>query len=478
MVLASPRHQRTVQSFQEQLDRVDTELHRDPREVDVIQLRMLAATSAKMSIEGLFRDATTNAAELPLIEADDDTQQLLIRASPRQLQDIRTLLIRMGETGLSAGAAGEGAGRSLRVIPIQGDVDAALQKIQKLWPRLRSNPLRIMRPVGGENTGAGPDDAQPQAAQPQKPQADSDQPADHDTGQGSPGPDQPPREESRPGPAQFSVPPESVGGEAEGTGRASTDSTSPHPAADRPAVIIVAGAGRLTIASDDREALDQMEGLLRTVLASPGGNRNRDFAVFPLRNAGADDIARTLRSVYESRAGILAFGSVVLVPESRMNALIVYGSRADRERIAQLLEVLDSEKLPDSGRAFRTQVVPVRYSDAQRIEAVLRGAYRAELVAGGARQTIDIPSGVPASVASVLRQINAAASSPLLTIEVQQDTNSLVLKAPQTLLDEVTELIARLDETASTSRARGITLVPLRRTNATRVMRMIRQVLD
>ncbi len=244
---------------------------------------------------------------------------------------------------------------------------------------------------------------------------------------------------------------------------------------------MIPGPGRITIASDDTEALDQLESILRATAAPSGvsgANRNRDFSVYQLRNAGAEEVAETLKSIYQNRAGTLAFGSVVIVPEPRMNALIVYGGRTDRDRIEQLLEILDTEKLPDSGRIFRTQVIPLSHADAKKVEIVLKGVYRTELTAGGSRRAIDIPTGIDSAVANMLRQINAAASAPLLTIEVQVETNSLVVKAPQNLIEELSELVSQLDETSATNRARGITLIPLKQTNTRRVMRILGDVLD
>ena len=100
------------------------------------------------------------------------------------------------------------------------------------------------------------------------------------------------------------------------------------------------------------------------------------------------------------------------------------------------------------------------------------------MTAGGTRRAIEIPAGIDSSVANVLRQINAASSAPLLTIEVQSETNSLVIKAPQNLIDELSELVTQLDESAATNRARGVTLVPLKQTNTRRVMRILNDVLD
>jgi type II secretory pathway component GspD/PulD (secretin) len=244
-----------------------------------------------------------------------------------------------------------------------------------------------------------------------------------------------------------------------------------------PAVVVIPGVDRITIASEDQGALDQLESIVRATFSRAGSQRGRDFSVYQLRNAGAEDVAQTLRSIYTSPAGLLAFGSVVIVPEPRLNALIVYGTRLDRERIEQLLEILDTEKLPDSGRVFRTEVVEVRHADAEDIEDVIEGVYRTELSAGGSRRAIEIPAGIDSSVASVLRQINAQSSAPLLTVEAQRETNSLILKAPQNLIDEITELVRQLDDSSRESRARSVRLVPLQRTNSRRVMEVLDEVL-
>jgi len=437
----------------------------DPREMDVIQLRMLSASSAQNAIEGLYGDTFTKNDNYPVIQADEDSQQLLVRGTKKQLLDIRTLLIKMGETGLSATGeiAASGSNRNLRVIPIQGDVEPTLQKIQDLWPRVRKNPIRVLRP-GGEAPAADPKpNSNGQFSipdEPTKPNASADQK-----------------------PGETGVSAAAVAVETAATQEANLapvleganqDELSP--------VVIIPGTDRITIASDDIEALDQLESILRATSSSRAGgfvaSRNRDFSVYQLRNAGAEDVAETLESIYSSRAGLLAFGSVVIVPEARMNALIVYGGRTDRDRIEQLLEILDTEKLPDSGRILRTQVISVKHADVQKVQTVIRGVYRTEISAGGSRRSIDIPTGIDASVANVLRQINAASSAPLLTIEVQTETNSLVVKAPQNLIDELTELITQLDEASEANRSRGVTLIPLKQTNTRRVMRILGNVLD
>ncbi|MEZ6060670.1 MAG: secretin N-terminal domain-containing protein [Planctomycetaceae bacterium] len=405
------------------------------RRTEVFRLSFLEPQAAQSAVETMIADPSGNKLNEPLVQADDDLQQLWVQASEEQITEIRSLLVKMGEAGLDTDTGASGR-RTLRVVPFGDDAEEAVDRIQDLWPRIRRNPIRILKP-GNASQLRG---------------------------------------------SHFSVPVEQItdaesaapNEEADTTLVAEEQSSDEQP----PAIVIVPGDGKITIASDDIDALDQMEALLRAVNSQSAGIRNRDFSVYQFRNAGASDVAATLQQIFDDPRSLVTFGEVVLVPDERLNALIVHASRTDRSRIAQLLEILDSDKLEDTQRAFRTDVVPLLYADAERIKRVLEGVYKAQMTAGGARSAISIPKGVPSDVASVLRQINAAASSPLLTVEVQAETNSLVVKAPEALMAEVSELIDRLDEAARTNRSRGLKLVPLKRTNSARVMKILGNVLD
>ena len=452
----------------------------EPREADVFQLTYLEPFTAQTAIENLISSRYPSEINQPIIYADEDTQQLWVQASKTQLAEMRTLLMKMGEAGLGIPGI-EKSNPNLRIIPVGGDVDETIKRIQDLWPKLRRNPIKVMKPKAtsmrrgipgpafsslGERHGASRPPSRaidPRLAPSGSRLATSGQPASL----------------KRPGYILTSLPDELSNERSNENQTTPSETATSQPPAELPAVVIVPGDGRLTIASDDAEALDQLESLLRAMHSRPGGGgRNQDFGVYQLTNAGAVDVSTTLQQIFDDSDGLISFGDVVMVPDERLNVLIVYASRADRGRIEQLLEMLDSEKFEDTRRSFRTEVVPLQYASADRVEDVIQGVYAAERTSGGARSNIAIPKGVPTNVASVLRQINAAASSPLLTVEVQTDTNSLVIKAPQELLDEVKALVQRLDEASRTTRARGITLLPLKKVNSSRVMKILNDVLD
>lgn len=428
----------------------------EPKKLRIFQLTFMSPWEAHSAIDRMISRRIYDQKKRPDVHADDNLSQLWVRASDEQLQEIEELLIQLGEKELD-GNAQQSSGGNMRVIPIGNDIEAALKRIEEAWPRMRPNPLRILTPNNLQNGPAAPDE---------RPQQQSV-------------------------PAQFSVPAEETDEEVPRLDLAAQDSIVTREDLERSAqqsrtsgvagtapVIVIPGNGRVTIASDDTEALDQLESLLRSMYTAGTQTTSfRDFAVVKLRNTAANDVAATIQEILDAADDITYFGDIAVVPEARLNALIVYGNRSDRRRLEPLLEILDSEKF-DNTRAYRTKLLPLRYSSASRVEDVLQSIYRIQMTAGGPRSSLGIPSGVPSEVATVLRQINAAASAPLLTIETQRETNSLIIKAPQDLLDEVIALATELDEAVQTNRANGVTLLPLEKASSRRVMEMLRNVLN
>jgi len=473
-----------------------------PKFLRVFQLSLMSPWEAHGAIDRMIIRRIHHHHLRPDVHPDDNLQQLWIRATKEQLQEIEDLLVQLGEVGVAGASGGNDA--TLRVIPVGKDVDKAIERIQELWPRIRPNPIRILNPG--------------QASM-----------------QTEPAPTDPPDPGSESAPGQFSVPPESIpdpsgtGGEpvgyddvpvdrgfqegyrppvssADDAALASEVNSEPsgdygakvdpefahlaemrdsETAADEEAtqfdgtdpVIVIPGPDKITIASDDTDALNQLESILKTVFAKGvDGNSHRDFSIRQLDNTSATDVASTIQEILEATEGIYRFGNVAVVPEQRLNALIIYGHRTDRRRLDPLLDILDSETF-DAARAYQTKLVTFKYSDATRALQILSGVYEVQMTSGGTRGALGIPSGVPAEVATVLRQINAAASAPLLTMERQRETNSILIKAPQELLDEVVALAMELDEAVHTKRANGVKLIPLKKSSSARVMEILSRVI-
>ena len=433
----------------------------DDSDVEVFQLERMDPDTARDAIEGLFRDRRTSGEDRPAIEANLETQQLVVRASPEQIEQIRKLLIKMGEIAL---ADTSGASRKVRIIPIDGDIEQALPRIKQLWPRFRKNPLRILRP------GAGGEEALPSEESP-----DNQEHAATSAIAGL-------RIQRDLQTQTVSVTSEDEGAEtsppaADSIAAPEAEAQSTDQDGAPPPIVIIPGEDRITIASEDTEALNQLELLLRNLVGPRDSIRGRDFTVYALQNASAVTVADTINEFFRRNSPVSS-GNVLVVPDSRLNALVVYAGRSDRQKVENLIETLDSENIPDSLAAYQTRIVPVKHADAVKMSRTLEGIYKAQMTAGGARRNVSIPEDVPSSIASMLRQINAAASSPLLTVEVDYATNSLVLMAPSNLLKEVEDLIVQLDDAAAVSDARELRIIPLKKVRSTRVMELLQRITD
>ena len=148
VVIARPEAHKLIQETLEKLKA-------EERTLEIVQLEILDPSTAQLAIERLFGDGLTYRSSNPDVEIDDATEQLFIRATAEQHTKIRELLVKMGETGVSKGP--DDPTRRSRVITIRGDVPKAVEQLQRVWPKLRSNPLQVVPPQGQpKKSGAVP----------------------------------------------------------------------------------------------------------------------------------------------------------------------------------------------------------------------------------------------------------------------------------------------------------------------------------
>jgi len=76
-----------------------------------------------------------------------------------------------------------------------------------------------------------------------------------------------------------------------------------------------------------------------------------------------------------------------------------------------------------------------------------------------------------------MQQINASSSGPLLTVGVDETTNSIVLRAPTDLAKEVTDFIEQMDRQSIEKPASRVLIVPLKSVNAERIEKAIESLL-
>ena len=254
----------------EMISQAISQMHTEERQMEVFQLEVIDPITARLSVENLFADEPT----LPLVDVDPNTQRMIVRANSEQLLRIRDLLAKMGETQLGA-AQGS---RTMRTIPIRGDATDAPREIQRIWPQLRQNELRVVAPRDLVQPTTLPAPSQ------------SPMPAENESSPASPSAPPPGDSTASPPAAPPAAPPE---GATSGTAvaavlcrrRRGADEVTPSspsdvpsapadqdapapPAGEAPAVIVIPGEGKLTIASNDPEVLQQLESLLRTFMGA------------------------------------------------------------------------------------------------------------------------------------------------------------------------------------------------------------------
>ncbi len=208
---------------------------------------------------------------------------------------------------------------------------------------------------------------------------------------------------------------------------------------------VIINEDSITISSDDLRALDQFESLLRAA-QQHGGMAGRNMHVFILQNARASNVASMLSQLYRTtpsgRRGGTAASTILVIPDDRLNALVVYTNRADRQTVENLVRMLDS---PEVGlvNASRVRMIPVKNTDAASIEGILRNVFKTHVDNFG----------------------------------VEPVTNSVVVMAPAKVSDEVARVVKTLDEAVGNDPSRKLRLVPLQKTNAPRVQDALNTIL-
>jgi len=234
------------------------------------------------------------------------------------------------------------------------------------------------------------------------------------------------------------------------------------PKGEVPPVLIVPGEDSITIASDDLEALDQLESLLRA-MSQRERYAGRNYSFYTVKHISATRAAETLQQLFRSARPSTSEGSrfysrrdsVVIVPDERLNMILVKASRTDRSTIENLLRVIDTAEVPETLAGRKPRLIAVKNTRASEIESVLRDVFRDQLTAS--------------------RTTGPGGLAPQLAVD--EVTNSLIVMAPSPLIEEITELAKSLDEAAADNPARRVKLIHLEKANATRVQEALQRIL-
>lgn len=444
-----------------------------PRSMQVFSLGSLDALVAKEAVDSLFTD--TPYYQSPTITVDQERQQLLVRATDDQIRQIRSLLTQLGAPPAllpqhSADQTTENSSRStgdrVRIIPMPFGADNVLNEVRRTWPSLGSNPIQVIEQESGATDVPEKEPGHDAASYP----------AGNSGIQNASVPDEPDQSVAPQITLERPVEQELKTQELEVPSLA-------------PPIIIVLGEKEWTVASDDVNALDQMEKLLE-ILRSPRLQpivSTGNYSMYLLQRASATEMQTLLeellrpgdtRGSRSSNSMSSLYRRIKIVADNRTNALIVSGSINDRTLIEELLGVLDSSELMGTLQQLLPTTFTLASATATQVYSILRDIYRSQLTTNVQRRSLPIPEGVSVEVSSLLQQLNAQASSPILSISTDEVTNSLIVRAPVDLTQEIRQFIERLDDQTANTPSRRVELIRLESTNTKSIEQALRRLLS
>ncbi len=480
---------------------------------EIIQLRRLEPSQALLTINKFFGTSAEAPGDGPTVDGDPVTGRLWVRGTPGQIQLVRDLIEKL-EGNDSLGSLGD----RVRLLPYTGrSAEETLEQLQTLWEVTgRKNKIRTVSPSSsktGTETNNGmtfpnkriggareiPTDP---AMQPREATADAvdveKQPVEASETQ---------FQDTRVMRSSIyhlvsereAVDAFSAGLEADAdvdstdsgaaVGSATESSDEPKPTGD--IVVSMTPAGMI-VASDDPEALADFEEMMRT-LSDQTSLSGSQPTVFWLKYAKAAEAADTATKILGGGSasssstgsaagsvlsglgggmigGLLGFGgsddsgsagpvltttgSVSIIPDARLNALIVQANPIDMRMVEMVLEVIDREESPEDVQTIsKPQIIPVIYQSAADVATIIKGIYAersGEQSSNNARQ----PS--PQDFFNALRgggsgsgrggRSEEQTSKPTpVNVAVDTRSNALIVTAPPQDVEDIRVLVAAID---------------------------------
>lgn len=544
IALAPPSVHKTIQATISQLEGESARL-------EVIQLRNVDPQLAVLSIGKFFGSGTESQSTIK-VDADPTTMRLYVSATQSEMIRIKALLEQL------EGSADVGSGGNLRFIPMTGQsAQSAVDTARRLWfgpnkieltvpsdsgpspfdlrevnpPPADGRPLPEMAPPqdmprvplpprttrtdGAANDKLAFDDgrhAKNTAVLVQLVSFQTEEPSAGALTSETP---------NDPSASPAATPQLPVTPDADST-PASSSGQTPSPTKPGAEIRIEFTPNGVIIASEDTEALDKFEDLLRTVAGPQMPTTGKNFTVFFLKYCKAE-VARQLISdilggssssdgggslVGDVAANLLgggggimgallggagggdeggfttlqATGPVAIVADSRLNSLVVQALPADIQLIEQLLKVIDREgSITDIETAGKPHIIPIVYLNAQDVANVIREAYANRMA------TSNSQGGGQPNPAEIIRALRGGrggggggaevrSEEAKMTIAVDTTSNSLIVTAPEQLYEEVRQLVYQIDQSGS-DRAEEVQVVSIKNANPEAVQKALASIM-
>lgn len=467
--------------------------------VAVIALYRLEPVAATNTLRNLFVSEGNRA---PSIEADAIGRRLIVRGTPDQVSQVKTILANLGETGEGRGSSEERG--TLRTFSLQGrDPNEFLPLLRQAWSSSSPTQIRIVVPSqpGPIRDLRVPSDArlndplpgptsrfsapEEPATRPAALRGISYQTADD----GAPANPEPLRQPAAGPEDDFSNFLRSLLDEPS---RGPSAMNAAPPEGQTGVGITVIG-DELMLSSSDTKSLDQMEALLEqlAILMPP----KTQWTVFYLRSADATETAQMLERLFPQSSvttstaqsdgilgslsgGLSSLGrgmmnmtglsstlggqSLRIITDIRANALFVTGPSQIVAEVEQMLRLLDASELPTNLRDRVPRSIPVLYADIDEVAEIVQSVFKDEMTAsegGGGRQQGGGRGGSNnggfnplAMMMGAAQQGGGRGSEVRLTLGVDRQTSHLIVSCNDTLFRQVEDLVLDQDERARQAR--------------------------
>jgi hypothetical protein len=162
---------------------------------------------------------------------------------------------------------------------------------------------------------------------------------------------------------------------------------------------------------------------------------------------------------------------VDIVPDARLNALVVHAKPNDLDTIEQLLKVLDQQAGPEDVEAeAEPRLIPVYNTSASEVAQIVEQVYADRMAGANAVMS-------PQEMMQMIRGgPNPSQQLQKMSVAVDVDNNMLIVRAPDPLFEEVKQLVTDLDQSLEGS-PETTRVVPLRLTNAANVVKTLDSLL-
>lgn len=465
------------------VEKTIAELEGDGKGFAIVDLKRLEPAQALLTINKFFGVTADGTGQGPVVDGDPTTGRLWVRGTTQQVETVKKLIADLENDPLAGGL-----GENVRILPLTGAAaNDMLEQIESLWPMTgRPNRLRVITPSAEQ-------DGTSVKRQPTLNPAGDDSAANRTRGS-----------DRQDGSVRL-VAEVNEDDENANDGNATTsnaDSDAPDPVAIDPMldpdfgseVIVKMTPAGLVIASRDTKALDLVEQLAASLGTSSSMNGDMPI-IFWLKYIKADIAAELIAGVLggaesagssggslaESVVGglgggmlggllgmggggdgdssvrsiLTSRGSVNIVPDNRLNALIVQAAPADLDFIRLVLQEIDRQESPEDIQTIaKPNLIPVVYQEADAVANIVKAVFAEKIGSpeGGGRQA-SAPS--PQDLFAALRggrggggggEDKPKSEATKIIVAVDARSNSLVVTATPQDFAMVRDLVETLDQ--------------------------------